>query len=71
MVLSEYHMKQLLEVEIEIVIESDSVFEVDCCARGYHCFKSFWKAPIGFVSVAKRESDLQSLIHDRDARGHR
>ena len=40
-------------MEIEIITETESTFEVDCCVRGYHYLKSFWEASIGSVLVAK------------------
>ena len=57
MILSEYHMKHLLEEEIEILLERELTFEVDCCVREYHIFDSFWDAPIGSVLMAKHESE--------------
>ena len=62
---SKLHQKYLLEEEIEIVLEREFNFEIDCCVRGYHVFKSYWEAPIGLVLVAKHEDDPQSLIHDK------
>ena len=51
--------KYLLEEEIEIFLEKQFVFAVNCCVRGYHFFKSFWDDPIGSVLSAKHEDDPQ------------
>ena len=48
-------------------LEKEFVFAVNCFARGYHIFKSFWDAPIGSVLSAKHEDDTQSLIHGKYA----
>ena len=65
--LPEYHMKHLLQEEIEVIIEKKFSFTVECCVRGYHIFRSFWEAPVGSVLMAKYEDDPQSLIHDKFA----
>ena len=54
-------------MEIEVILEIEFSFTVDCCVRGYHIFKSFWEAPIGSVLNTKHEVDLQSSIHDKFA----
>ena len=58
-------MKYLLQVEV--IIEKEFSFAVECCVRGYHIFQSFWVAPVGSVLIAKHEDDPQSLIHDKFA----
>ena len=67
MALTQWQEKYLLEEEIEIFLEKEFVFAVNCCVRGYHIFKSFWDAPIGSVLSAKHENDPQSLVHDKYA----
>ena len=47
-------MKNLLQEEIELIIEKEFSFAVECCVRGY-IFQSFWEAPIGSVLIAKHE----------------
>ena len=63
MALTQWQEKYLLEEEIEIFLEKQFVFAVNCCVRGYHIFKSFWDAPIGSILSAKHEDDPQSLVH--------
>ena len=58
-------MKHLLQVEV--IIEKEFSFAVECCVHGYHIFQSFWIAPVGSVLIAKHEDDPQSLIHDKFA----
>ena len=65
MALTQWQEKYLLEEEIEIFLEKEFVFAVNCCVRGYHIFKSFWDAPIGSILSAKHEDDPQSLVHDK------
>ena len=67
MALTQWQEKYLLEEEIEIFLEKEFVFAVNCCVRGYHIFKSFWDAPIGSILSAKHEDDPESLVHDRYA----
>ena len=67
MALTQWQEKYLLEEEIEIFLEKEFVFAVNCCVRGYHIFKSFWDAPIGSILSAKHEDDPQSLVHDKYA----
>ena len=67
MALTQWQEKYLLEEEIEIFLEKEFVFVVNCCVCGYHIFKSFWDAPIGSVLSAKHENDPQSLVHDKYA----
>ena len=61
--LTQWQEKYLLEEEIEIFLQKEFVFAVNCCFRGYHIFKSFWHAPIGSILSAKHEDDPQSLVH--------
>ena len=61
--LPEFHIKHLLQEEIEVIIEKVFSFTVECCVRGYHIFHSFWEAPVGLVLIAKHEDDPLSLIH--------
>ena len=65
--LAEFHMKHLLQEEIEVIIKKKFPFAVECCVRGYHIFQSFWVAPVRSVLIAKHEDDPQSLIHDKFA----
>ena len=65
MVITQQQEKYLLEEEIEIFLEKEFVFAVNCCVRGYHIFKSLWDAPIGSILSAKHEDDPQSLVHDK------
>ena len=58
-------MQYLLEEKIEIVLDREYTFEVDCFVREYYIFNSFWDAPIGSVLVSKHEDDPQSLVHDK------
>ena len=67
MALTQWQEKYLLEEEIEIFLEKEFVFAVNCCVCGHHIFKSFCDAPIGSILSAKREDDLQSLVHDKYA----
>ena len=67
MALTQWQEKYLLEEEIEIFLEKEFVFAVNCCVRGYHIFKSLWDAPIGSILSAKHEDDPQSLVHDKYA----
>ena len=67
MALTQWQEKYLLEEEIEIFLEKEFVFAVNCCTHGYHIFKSFRDAPIGSILSAKLEDDLQSLVHDKYA----
>ena len=67
MALTQWQEKYLLEEEIEIFLEKEFVFAVNCCVRGYHIFKSFWDAPIGSILSAKHEDDPQSLVHGKYA----
>ena len=67
MALTQWQGKYLLEEEIEIFLEKEFVFVVNCCVRGYHIFKSFWDAPIGSILSAKHEDDPQSLFHEKYA----
>ena len=67
MALTQWQEKYLLEEEIEIFLQKEFVFAVNCCVRGYHIFKSFWDAPIGSILSAKHEDDPQSLVHDKYA----
>ena len=61
--LTQWQEKYLLEEEIEIFLQKEFVFAVNCCFRGYHIFKSFWHAPIGSILSAKHEDEPQSLVH--------
>ena len=65
--LPEFHIKSLLQKEIEVTLKKEFSFTVDCCICGYHIFTSFWEAPVGSVLITKHEVDLQSLIHDKFA----
>ena len=67
MALTQWQEKYLLEEEIEIFLEKEFVFAVNCCVRGYHIFKSLWDAPIGSILSAKHEDDPQSLVHGKYA----
>ena len=67
MALTQWQEKYLLEEEIEIFLEKEFVFAVNCCTHRYHIFKSFRDAPIGSILSAKLEDDLQSLVHDKYA----
>ena len=60
---AEFHMKHLLQEEIEVILGREFYFTVECCVRGYHIFKSFWETPVPLVLIAKHEADPQSLIH--------
>ena len=57
MALTQWQQKYLLEEEIEIFLEKEFVFAVNCCVRDYHIFNSFWDAPIDSVLSAKHEDD--------------
>ena len=63
----EFHTKYLSPVEIEVILEIEFSFTVDCCVCGYHIFKLFWEAPIGSVLNTQHEVDLKSLIHGKFA----
>ena len=63
MALTQWQEKYLLEEKIEIFLEKEFVFAVNCCVCGYHIFKSFWDSPIGSVLSAKHEDHPQSLVH--------
>ena len=65
--LTQWQEKYLLEEEIEIFLQKEFVFAVNCCFCGYHIFKSFWHAPIGSILSAKHEDDPQSLVHGKYA----
>ena len=41
MVLTQWQEAYLLEEEIEIFLEKEFSFAVNCCVRGCHIFKSF------------------------------
>ena len=60
-------MNHLLQEEIEVIIDKESSFIVECCVPGYHTFQFFWEALVGSVLIADPEDDLQSLIHDKFA----
>ena len=64
MALTQWQEKYLLE-EIEIFLEKEFVFAVNCCVCGFHIFKLFRDAPIGSILSAKYEDDPQSLVHDK------
>ena len=64
MALTQWQDKYLLKEEIEIFLEKEFAFAVNCCVRGYHIFKSFWDAPIGSVLSSKHEHDPQALINN-------
>ena len=65
--LPEFHMKHLLQEEIDVIIEKEFPFTVEYCVRGYHISQSFWQVPVDSVLIAKHEDDSQSLIHDKFA----
>ena len=65
--LPEFHMKHLLQEEIEFILGREFYFTVECCIRYYHIFKSFWETPVLSILIAKHEADPQSLIHDKFA----
>ena len=67
MALTQWQEKYLLEEEIEIFLEKEFVFAVNCCVCGYHIFKSFCEAPISSVLSVKHEDDPQSLVHSKYA----
>ena len=54
-------MKHLLQEEIEVIIEKEFSFSVECCVCGYHIFQSFWEALVGSVLITKHGDDPQSL----------
>ena len=65
--LPEFHMKDIVQEEIEVIMEKEFSFTLECCVRGYHIFQSFWESPVGSVLITKHEDDPQSLIHDKFA----
>ena len=67
MTLTHRQEKYLLEEEIEVFLEKEFAFVVNCCVGGYYDFKSFWNAPIGSILSAKHEEDPQSLVCNKYA----
>ena len=58
--LPEFHMKHLLQEEIEVIIEKEFCFTIECCVRA-----SYIRAYHGSVLIAKHEDDPRSLIHKK------
>ena len=63
----EFHMKHLLQEEIEVIMRKNYLLPLNAGVLGYHIFQSFWEAPVGSLLIAKHEDDAQSLIHDNFA----
>ena len=63
----EFHIKHLLQEEIEVIMRKNYLLPLNAGVRGYHIFQSFWEAPVGSLLIAKHEDDPQSLIYDNFA----
>ena len=60
-------MEYLLQEEIEVTLENNVSFAVDCCVPGYHIFKSLREPPVCTMLIANDETDPQSFMHDKFA----
>ena len=54
-------LPNILEVvKIDILIEKE--FEIDCCIRGYHCFRSFLEGTEWHLLTGCKEDHPTSLV---------
>ena len=65
--LPEFHMKHLLQEEIEVILEDNFSLPLTTAFVIIFIFKPFWEAPVGSILIAEHDVDPQSLIHNKCA----